>query len=164
MIAGVYAWGELLKAAFGTVSTGLAATEVGIASGKVVGARMTIIGDALRRPMDCDYVELGGMLPEKILAFSKSASVLFDYWVSTMLDVSEQAHQTGLLALEGRASFATTGLRSSIWWFSEALERSRKPLVAMARLPFWGNLGRPPTMVQSPIGVQRRVCRLTAIP
>jgi hypothetical protein len=40
---------------------------------------------------------------ENILAFSKSASVLFDHWVSTMLDVSEQAHQTGLLALEGRA-------------------------------------------------------------
>ena len=103
MIAGVYAWGELLKAALGTISTGLAATEVVIASGKVLGARTTIIGDALRRPMDCDYVELGGMLPEKILAFSSSASVLFDHWVSTMLDVSEQAHQTGLLALQGRA-------------------------------------------------------------
>ncbi len=103
MIAGVHAWGELFKAAFGTISMGLAATEVMIASGKVVGARSTIIGDALRRPMDCDHVELGGMLPEKLLAFSKSASVLLNHWVSTVLDVSEQAHQAGLLACQGRA-------------------------------------------------------------
>lgn len=106
MIAGVNAWGELAKAALGTVSTGLAATETMIASGRVVGARTTIIGDAFHRPMECDHVELGGMLPEKILAFSKSASVLFDHWVSTVLDASEQAHQAGLLALRGRALHA----------------------------------------------------------
>jgi hypothetical protein len=102
LIAGVNAWGELMKAALGVLSTGLKASEMMVASRNVVGARMMIMGDAVRRPADGDYVEISGMLPEKIDAFSKAGAALFSQWTSMVADASEQAQHVGSVLLRGR--------------------------------------------------------------
>ena len=66
MSAGQAAWAELIKASAGLVRTSLQASEMLVASSSVIGARMTIMGTAARRPAEGDYAEIGGMVAEKV--------------------------------------------------------------------------------------------------
>ena len=102
MTAGQQAWAELMKASFGMVSTGLQVSEMLVASGSVIGARMTIMGTAARRPLDGDYAEIGGMVLEKAIAMSRVNQALVDQWSAMLRDASEQASHLGGLALGGR--------------------------------------------------------------
>src|SRR5688572_14760185 len=102
MIAGQRAWAELMKASFGMVSTGLQVSETMVASGSVIGARMTILGDAARRPLDGDYAEIGGMVMEKVVAASRVNQALVDQWSAMLRDASVQASHLGSLMLGGR--------------------------------------------------------------
>ena len=106
MTAGGDAWAELMKAGFGMVSTSVLAGEMMIASSSVIGARMTIMGDAARHPAAGDYGEIGGMVIEKVIAVSKVGQALVDQWSEMLLDASEQAHHIGSLVLVGRPSSA----------------------------------------------------------
>jgi hypothetical protein len=102
MTAGVEAWTELMKASFGLVRTSLQASEMMVASGSVIGARMTIMGTAARRPLNGDYVEISGMVSEKVVAVSKVNQALVDQWSAMLLDASEQAQHVGGSVLGGR--------------------------------------------------------------
>ncbi|TNC62061.1 hypothetical protein [Rubellimicrobium roseum] len=96
------AWTELMKAGFGLVSTSLQVSEMMVASSSVIGARMTIMGQAARRPAERDYAEITGMVAEKVVAVSKVNQALVDQWSAMLLDASEQAHHLGCHALSGR--------------------------------------------------------------
>ncbi len=96
------AWGDLMKATFGLVGTSVLVGELMIASSNVVGARMTLMGNAARRPAEGDYIEIGGMLPEKVAAFSKVGQALMGQWSAMALDASEQVHRLSSLAFGGR--------------------------------------------------------------
>jgi hypothetical protein len=102
MTAAYKAWAELMKAGVGVLSTSLQASEMMVASGSVIGARMTIMGKAARRPLDGDYVEIGGMVMEKAVAVSKVNEALVDQWAAMLRDASEQAGHLGSLAVSGR--------------------------------------------------------------
>jgi hypothetical protein len=103
MTAGQQAWAELMKASFGMIATGLQAGEMMVASGSVIGARMTIMGAAARRPLDGDYAEISGMVAEKVVAFSKVNQALVDQWSAMLLDTSEQVQHVSGSVLGGRA-------------------------------------------------------------
>lgn len=102
MTAGQQAWAELMKAGYGMVSTSLQASEMMVASGSVIGARMTIMGDAARRPLEADYAEIGSMVLEKAVAVSKVNQALVAQWSAMLRDASEQADHLGALVLRGR--------------------------------------------------------------
>ncbi len=102
MAAAEEAWAELMKASFGMVNTGVLVSEMMIASSSVVGARMTIMGNAARSPADGDYTEIGGMVLEKVIAFSKVGQALVDQWSAMLIDASEQARYLGSSVLDGR--------------------------------------------------------------
>jgi hypothetical protein len=73
-----------------------------VASGSVIGARMTIMGSAARRPLDGDYAEIGGMVMEKAVAVAEVNQALVDQWSTMLRDASEQTHHLGGLLLKGR--------------------------------------------------------------
>ena len=102
MSAAQEAWAELIKASSGMLGTSVRASEMLVASGSVIGARMTILGQAAHRPLDGDYVELGGMVAEKVVAVSKVNQALLDQWSAMVLDASEQAQHVGRSVLGGR--------------------------------------------------------------
>lgn len=96
------AWAELMRAGVGMVGTSLRASEMMVASGSVIGARMSIMGTAARRPLDGDYAEIGGMVIEKAVAVTKINQALVDQWSAMLRDASEQASHLGGLVLGGR--------------------------------------------------------------
>jgi hypothetical protein len=102
MAGGVEAWAELMKASAGLARTSLQANEMLVASSSVIGARITIMSTAARRPADGDYAELSGMVSEKVVAASRVNQVLFDQWSAMLLDAWEQAQHVGASALWGR--------------------------------------------------------------
>jgi hypothetical protein len=101
MTAEQNAWAELMKADFGMMSTGLQVSEMMVASGSVIGARMTIMGNAARRPLDGDYAEIGGMVMEKAVAVSRINQALVDQWSAMVVDASEQAQHVSSSVLAG---------------------------------------------------------------
>lgn len=109
MATGKEAWAELMKVSFGMVGTSVRAGEMMIASSSVVGARMTLMGNAVRSPADADYEEIGGMLQEKVTAFSQVGQVLMDQWSAMLTDTSEQALRCSSLAF-GRRPFGVSDL------------------------------------------------------
>jgi hypothetical protein len=102
MTVALKAWAELMKASVGVITTSLQAGEMMVASGSVIGARMTIMGDAARRPLDGDYAEMGGMVMEKAVAVSKVNQALVDQWSAMVRDANEQASHLGGLMIRGR--------------------------------------------------------------
>ena len=102
MTAAHKAWAELMKASVGMIATGLQVGEVVLASGSVIGARMTIMGSAARSPLDGDYAEIGGMVMEKAVALSAVNQALVDQWSAMLHDASEQASHLGSLVVSGR--------------------------------------------------------------
>ena len=120
MTAGQNVWAELMKAGFGMMSTSLQASEMLVASSSVIGARMTIMGDAARRPLDGDYAEIGGMVSEKVVAVSKVHQALFDHWSAMLLDVSEQAQHVGSSVLAGRPLGARDLMQLTERWLAHS--------------------------------------------
>lgn len=102
MIAGTNAWVELMTAGSGMVATAALANEMLIASSSVIGARMTIMGNAACRPAEADYAEIGGMVQEKVVAITKVNQVLVGEWSAMLVDTSEQAQHLGSLLFGGR--------------------------------------------------------------
>jgi len=102
MKAGQAAWAELMKASLGMVTTGLRTSEMMVASSSVIGARMTIMGEAARRPLEGDYAEIGGMVIEKAVAASRVSQALADQWSGMLIDVSRQAQHVSGVVLSGR--------------------------------------------------------------
>ncbi len=101
MTAAHNAGAELMKAAFGLVGTSVRTGEMMVASGSVIGARMSIMSNAARRPSDGDYAEIGGMVAEKVVALSRINEILVDQWAAMVLDTSEQASHLGSLVFRG---------------------------------------------------------------
>jgi hypothetical protein len=101
MTAGTNAWAELITAGSGMVVTVALANEMLIASGSVIGARMTIMGNAACRPAEGDYAEIGDMMVEKVVAITKVNQVLVEQWSAMLADTSEQAQHLGSLLFGG---------------------------------------------------------------
>ena len=120
MTAGVEAWAELMKASAGLVRTSVHASEVLVASGSVIGARMTIMGTAARCPAEGDYAEINGMVSEKVVAFSRVNQALFDQWSAMLLDASEQAQHVGSSMLRGRSLGAGDLLQLADRWLAHS--------------------------------------------
>ena len=120
MTAGQEAWADLMKAGFGMVSTSLRASEMMVASGSVIGARMTIMSNAARRPLHGDYAEISGMVSEKVVAVSKVNQALVDQWSAMLLDVSEQAQHVGRSVLAGRPLGAGDLLQFTDRWVAHS--------------------------------------------
>ena len=102
MIAGTNAWAELAKASFTMMKTNIRMNEMMIASGSVIEARMKIMGDATRSPAQGDYVEIGGMAQEKVVAIGKVNQALVEQWSSMMADATEQAQHLRDLMFGGK--------------------------------------------------------------
>lgn len=67
-------WSRYFSAGSAMSKTGILAAETINGAGRVVTARSSIIGNAVRSPWTADYAELGRMLPEKIEALSRAGS------------------------------------------------------------------------------------------
>jgi hypothetical protein len=102
MIAGTNAWAELAKASSTMMKTNMRLNEMMIASGSVIGARMTIMSDATRSPAKGDYAEIGGMVQEKVVAITKVNKALVEQWTVMLADVTEQARHLSHLMFGGK--------------------------------------------------------------
>ncbi|MCZ0963868.1 hypothetical protein [Paracoccus benzoatiresistens] len=102
MIAGTYAWADLAKASSNMMKTNIRVKEMMIASGSVIGSRMTTMGDAACRPAQGDYAEIAGMMQEKVVTFAKVNQALVKQWSAMLADAAEQAQHLRHLMLGGR--------------------------------------------------------------
>lgn len=102
MIASTNAWAELAKAGSNLVTTSARVSEMMAASGSVIGARMTIMGNAAHRPAEGDYAELGDMVQEKVVAIAKVGQALVEQGSAMMADATEQAQHLSRLMFAGR--------------------------------------------------------------
>ncbi len=102
MSAETNAWAELAKASSNMMKTNMRLNEMMIASGSVIGARMTIMGDAARSPAQGDYAEIGGMVEEKVVAIGKVNAALVEQWSAMLADAAEQAQHLRHLMFGGR--------------------------------------------------------------
>ena len=102
MSAGTNAWTELAKASSNMMKTNMRMNEMMIASGSVIGARMTIMGKAACSPAQGDYAEIGGMAQEKVVAIGKVNQALVEQWSAMMADATEQAQHLRDLMFGGK--------------------------------------------------------------
>ena len=148
MTAGLEALAELMKASAGLVRTSLQASEMLVASGSVIGARMTVMGTAARRPLDGDYAELTGMVSEKVVAVSKVNQALVDQWWAMLLDASEQAQHVGGSVLRGRPLGAGDLLQLADRWVAHSVR-------TMTRTMETGGLALAPVHQQATANARR---------
>jgi hypothetical protein len=102
MSAGTNAWAELAKASANMMTTSMRVNEMLIASGSVIGARMTIMADAARRPAQGNYAEIGGMVQEKVVAITKVNQAVVKQCSVMLADATDQAQHLRRLMLGGR--------------------------------------------------------------
>lgn len=102
MIASTQAWAELAKAGSNMVTTSARLSEMMVASGSVIGARMTIMGSAVHRPAEGDHAELRDMVQEKVVAVIKVNQALVEQGSAMLADATEQAQHLGRLMFAGR--------------------------------------------------------------
>jgi hypothetical protein len=102
MSAGTNAWTELAKASANMMKTNMRVNEMMVASGSVIGARMTIMGNAARSPAQGDYAEIGGMVEEKVVAITKVNQALVEQWTVMVADIAEQARHLSHLMFGGK--------------------------------------------------------------
>jgi hypothetical protein len=95
-------WSRLNSAWFAMAQTGVKASRMVETSGEVVTARTGMIGTAMRSPLQGDYAELGRMVPEKMVAFGKAASVVGDEWLSMQTAFIAEAQVAAAMTLRGR--------------------------------------------------------------
>ncbi|TGN47899.1 hypothetical protein E4L95_18990 [Paracoccus liaowanqingii] len=102
MMTGMNAWTELACAGLGMMTTGLRASETMAASGSVISARVSIMGNAACRPAEGDYAEITDMVVEKVVAISKVSQVIVSHWSALLVDASEQAQHLSRVMVGGR--------------------------------------------------------------
>jgi hypothetical protein len=102
MSAGTNAWSELAKASANMMKTNMRVNEMMLASGSVIGARMTIMGKAACSPAQTDYAEIGGMVQEKVVAIGKVNQALVEQWSVMVADAAEQAQHLSHLMFGGK--------------------------------------------------------------
>ena len=95
-------WSRLSSAWFAMAQTGIKASRMVETSGKIATARTGMIGTAMRTPLQGDYAELGRMVPEKMVAFGKAASVVGDEWLSMQTAFIAEAQVATAMTLRGR--------------------------------------------------------------
>jgi hypothetical protein len=93
---------RLMEAGLDWASTGVRAGEMTAAAGLVISERVALMAAAAQDPLNADHVELGRMIPEKIAAFSKAGTVLFDAWWALQRDVGDYFLYVGGVLASGR--------------------------------------------------------------
>lgn len=88
---------SLMRAGFGMYEAGIKFAETMLASQSVIGARVGLMDEAIRRPLDGDYAELNRMIPEKMAAFSHSRAALTQEWRKAQGDMFDQWREFGAL-------------------------------------------------------------------
>jgi hypothetical protein len=102
---------DSLPLGFATQAADLALrlSEVMVASGVVVAARMSVMGAAMLNPLEGDYKELGRMVPEKVAALSHSGLALLTGVGTMQRDLAAQAMDMALMMMGGVSSAKTLG-------------------------------------------------------
>lgn len=75
--------------------------EIAIASAFVIGARMMLIGAAMRNPVAGDYRELGRMVPEKVTALAQSGAALMSQMGAVQRDMAAHIADSNVLLSGG---------------------------------------------------------------
>ncbi len=102
--------------------------EIAIASAVVIGARMMLIGAAMRNPASGDYRELSRMVPEKMTALAQSGVALMGQMNAVQRDVAAHITASNTLLSGGIPTPATwmtlateaghRGTRAMLWPFA----------------------------------------------
>ena len=95
-------WSRLSSAWFDMMQTGMKASRMVETSREVAATRTDMIGTAMRSPLRGDYAELGRMVPEKMAAFGKAATVVGDEWLSMQTAFIAEAQVAAAMTLRGR--------------------------------------------------------------
>ena len=95
-------WSRLTSAWLSMAETGLKASRMAATSHQIVSTRTDLMGEAIRSPLQADYVELGRMVPEKLAAFGKAASVVGDEWIAMQAALIAEAQHATAMAMRGR--------------------------------------------------------------
>ncbi|TVV70906.1 hypothetical protein [Sphingomonas solaris] len=98
---------SIASAATSAIDVGVKVSEIALASGVVVGARLWLIGAALRNPFSGDYRELGRMVPEKVFALAQSGIALVDRIGAAQRDMMAQMVDSENLIVGGVPTPAT---------------------------------------------------------
>lgn len=102
MMAAMNTWAELAKASSAMMTTHMRLNETMVASASVIGARMTVMGQAACHPAKGDYAEIGGMVQEKFEAITKVNAALVEQWSVMLADAADQARHLRDLFFGGR--------------------------------------------------------------
>lgn len=96
------AWSRMVAAGMDMQSTWLRGIETMQASGVVIGARSAKMRNAVRSPMQADLAEFARMVPEKVDAFSRSASSVTRDAMAMHGAWATQMQRIGLMMLSGK--------------------------------------------------------------
>jgi hypothetical protein len=96
-------YSRMMSAAFDMAATAQRTTEMLTASQEVIAKRTTMMGEAVRSPVNGDYTELGRMVPEKIDAFAKAGAAMSGDWWAIQSAMMSEARAIGLMAIKGQA-------------------------------------------------------------
>lgn len=102
MIDPFSAWSRLYDAGVEMQSTWLRGLETVQASGAVIGVRTGKMRDAAEVPLTADVAELARMVPEKVEAFSRSASAVARDAAAMHAAWMVQMQRVGAMMLTGR--------------------------------------------------------------
>jgi len=119
-------WSRLSSAWFEMAETGVKASRMVETSREIATARTDMIGTAMRTPLQGDYAELGRMVPEKMVAFGKAASLVSDEWLSMQTAFIAEAQVATAMTLRGRPPTAaewTTQATRSVAFTTRTVER-----------------------------------------
>jgi len=97
------AWARLISAGFEFAQTNARAAETIWAAGSVIAARTAMMaGGCAGRPAERD--ELARMVPEKVRAFSSSATAVWQHWTQNQSAFLDEAQHWSRVALDGPPS------------------------------------------------------------
>jgi len=91
----------LARANLACAEAAATAWQVTEASHLVIGRRLTLMARALGSPGDADHAELGLMVPEKVAAFSDSATAIGNEVLGAQRDAAAFLWDIGLAAISG---------------------------------------------------------------
>lgn len=76
-------------------------SEMMVATNFVIATRLGMIGAAVRNPLNGNYRELNRMVPEKVMALSRSSTAWFEGAAQLQRDMADQMVDIGMLMLGG---------------------------------------------------------------
>lgn len=95
---------HMIEAATKTANRG---SDLAMAAGQIISARVALMGAAATDPMGADHAELGRMVPEKVEAFSAAGMIMMEHSNQAGLEMTRLASDEMMTAATATMAMAT---------------------------------------------------------